>query len=296
MKQILSFVAVIVLAATGAMAQSGGSQATDEAAIRRLASEYESAVNSGNAQQAAAIFTPDARYTTAAGQVLKGRSQIEQELRSDFQQMPRNQMTVSTDNVRIINPQSAVATGTTSMENPPPGTTGKGHWMVLAKKDNGQWKVAEVLAAAVPAAMAEPSGQPAGTSGRASAAADSELRNLEDQWENAMKTANTGFFERLYAPNYTVVGPQGRMMTGKEDLQDIKNGAFKIESADHSEVEPRVYGDTAVVTGLSTIKGTHNGQDISGRYRWTDMFVRQNGEWKAVASQVTKVNDNNQMK
>jgi hypothetical protein len=41
--------------------------------------------------------------------------------------------------------------------------------------------------------------------------------------------------------------------------------------------------------GVSSVKGHDKKNDISGQYRWTDTFVKQNGEWRAVASQVTFV-------
>ena len=33
----------------------------------------------------------------------------------------------------------------------------------------------------------------------------------------------------------------------------------------------------------------YKGQDISGKYRFTDTWVKRNGKWQAVASQYTKV-------
>jgi len=56
-----------------------------------------------------------------------------------------------------------------------------------------------------------------------------------------------------------------------------------------SELKVHVYGDTAVAAGTSTVKGTYKGQDISGKYRFTDVWVKRNGKWHAVASQSTKL-------
>jgi len=48
-------------------------------------------------------------------------------------------------------------------------------------------------------------------------------------------------------------------------------------------------GDTAVVTGRSTIKGVRDGKDLIGRERWTDVFVRRDGRWLAVASHSSRI-------
>jgi hypothetical protein len=51
----------------------------------------------------------------------------------------------------------------------------------------------------------------------------------------------------------------------------------------------RIFGNTAVVTGSDTEKSMENGKDTTGKYVWTDVFVKQNGKWRAVASQSTKL-------
>jgi ketosteroid isomerase-like protein len=55
----------------------------------------------------------------------------------------------------------------------------------------------------------------------------------------------------------------------------------------------RVYGDVAVVTGRNTIKGVWEDikRDISGPYRFTDVFVRRNGSWQCVTSQSSRVTE-----
>ena len=53
----------------------------------------------------------------------------------------------------------------------------------------------------------------------------------------------------------------------------------------------RVLADTAVATGLSTIKGQLKQQDISGKYRWTDTFVKRDGRWIIFASQSSPVGE-----
>jgi hypothetical protein len=51
----------------------------------------------------------------------------------------------------------------------------------------------------------------------------------------------------------------------------------------------RVYGDTAIASGLGTEKSTYKGKDTSGQYRYTDVFVKRNGTWQAVATHGSKV-------
>jgi ketosteroid isomerase-like protein len=52
----------------------------------------------------------------------------------------------------------------------------------------------------------------------------------------------------------------------------------------------RMLGDNfAYVTGLQTLKATYKGENISGQYRYLDVFEKKDNKWQAIASQVTKV-------
>ena len=82
--------------------------------------------------------------------------------------------------------------------------------------------------------------------------------------------------------------PDGSIVNKRADLEtmtgNIGFSEFKIQN-----VKVRPYGDTAIVVGQGSIKAHTKTQDLSGNYVWTDKFVKQNGEWKTVASQVTPV-------
>jgi ketosteroid isomerase-like protein len=51
----------------------------------------------------------------------------------------------------------------------------------------------------------------------------------------------------------------------------------------------QMFGDTAIATYTTTDKGMYKGRDISGQYRWTDVFVKMGGKWKFVAGQGTPI-------
>jgi hypothetical protein len=51
----------------------------------------------------------------------------------------------------------------------------------------------------------------------------------------------------------------------------------------------RVYGDSAVVTGVYRVRGTDNGKTYLRRGRFTDTWISRNGTWVCVASQYTLI-------
>ncbi len=55
------------------------------------------------------------------------------------------------------------------------------------------------------------------------------------------------------------------------------------------DMKVRVFGDTAVVTGTDDEITMEDGKKSSGHYVWTDVFVKRNGQWLAVASQTAQI-------
>src|SRR6266700_67638 len=78
--------------------------------------------------------------------------------------------------------------------------------------------------------------------------------------------------------------PDGTVENKAQAIADLKSGDLKLQSASLDGAKVQVYGDTAVVTYSSNDKGTYKGKDISGKTRWTDVFVNHNGRWQVVAS------------
>ena len=51
---------------------------------------------------------------------------------------------------------------------------------------------------------------------------------------------------------------------------------------------PRLW-KSAVVKGHCTAVGQVRGVDVSGELRYTDVYVKREGRWQAVASQITRI-------
>lgn len=114
-----------------------------------------------------------------------------------------------------------------------------------------------------------------------------QLLYMEMAWADAVRRKDAAWMERHYDDEFTFVSPDGALNDKRADIEDMKNVSF--DSMEASDMDVRVSGDTAVVTGVSAIKGKYKNQDISGRYRFTDTFVKRDGEWKILATQSTRI-------
>ncbi len=131
------------------------------------------------------------------------------------------------------------------------------------------------------------------TSGRAQGTQDSDviqaITRIEHDWGAAFLTKDVATIERIEAPQWMFTGPAGELQTKAQNSDDLKSGAYVCTANHLDHLDVRVYGDTAVAFGLETEKSTYKGEDSSGQYRFTDVFVKINGTWLAVASQLCKV-------
>jgi len=118
---------------------------------------------------------------------------------------------------------------------------------------------------------------------------EQQIATLSDQEIQAYLKADTGFMEKYFADDYTAIHGDSRLYTKAQEIENYKSGALKYESIDVRERKIRAYGDTAVVIWLVSSKGTYGGKSFSGDFRVTDVWVKQNGNWKFVAFQVTRV-------
>ena len=72
-------------------------------------------------------------------------------------------------------------------------------------------------------------------------------------------------------------------------MNAIKTGNIKLTANEVSDLKVRVYGDTAVVTGKSSAKGTIGGRELKGPVMFTRVYVKKRGKWQSVAFQQTPI-------
>lgn len=117
-----------------------------------------------------------------------------------------------------------------------------------------------------------------------SSAAEQDIMRVEKEMLAAALKGDTSPSERYLADNYVFTGPDGLTMGKAQSIEDLKSGNLKLQAASLDDSKVQVYGDTGIVTYSSNDKGTYKGKDITGKTRWTDVFVKQKGHWMIVAS------------
>jgi hypothetical protein len=116
-----------------------------------------------------------------------------------------------------------------------------------------------------------------------------ELKQIENDWVGAQKAKDGDKLGEILDDRWAGIGTDGKSTTKAEAVAHLKMTGYSLESIEMGPMRVRIFGNMAVVTGTDTEKSSEAGKDTSGKYVWTDVFIKRDGKWKAVASQDTKL-------
>jgi ketosteroid isomerase-like protein len=118
-------------------------------------------------------------------------------------------------------------------------------------------------------------------------AAIREILDMERQAKEASLRRDADFTKRTLAEDYVAITPMGQVTTKQDQVSARKSNQLRYDTINITDMVVRVYGDTAVVTARADVKGHQLGEDFSGPYRYTRVWVRRSGHWQSVSYQAT---------
>src|SRR5215468_4815096 len=110
------------------------------------------------------------------------------------------------------------------------------------------------------------------------------IKKLDDERIQAQIHADATALDRIYADDFIGVGPSGTVRTKAQVISDFTSGDLKFQSITTDDVQVRVYGNTAVETGRSTMNGQDRGKAVPRDTRFTRVWIKQQGRWRLVAN------------
>ena len=110
------------------------------------------------------------------------------------------------------------------------------------------------------------------------------LGQLDRERIQAQMGADAAALDRLYAEEFVGIGPSGTVRTMAQVIADFTSGSLRFQSITTDEVRWRVYGDTAVETGRSTMVGQDRGKAVPRDNRFTRVWVERQHRWQLVAN------------
>lgn len=111
---------------------------------------------------------------------------------------------------------------------------------------------------------------------------------LDTEYQAAVKRNDAITMDRILADDFILITGQGKSFTKADLLAEARSGDYIYERQDELEQTVRVWGDTAVVTALLWVKGTHKGEPFDYKLWFSDTYVRTPEGWRYVLGQAAQ--------
>ena len=145
-------------------------------------------------------------------------------------------------------------------------------------------KRTSIIAALVLSAVSSAIAQTQSARTRDAASTEQAVQQQDQERIRAQIAADTSALGRIYADEFVGIGPTGVMRNKAEVIADFTTHALTYQSIITAEVRVRLYGNTAVETGRSTMVGQDKGKDVPRENRFTRVWVMTDGRWQLVAN------------
>jgi ketosteroid isomerase-like protein len=111
-----------------------------------------------------------------------------------------------------------------------------------------------------------------------------EILKLEEELRQAEMRVDVETLEQFYADDIMVTAPIGVVVDKALVREELRRaGTARVEVFDKDDFKVRAYGETAVASYRTTVKGEHEGVEIRQQFRITDVWLRRDGRWQVVS-------------
>jgi hypothetical protein len=119
-----------------------------------------------------------------------------------------------------------------------------------------------------------------------------QLSATRARLKQAMLEGDIETIKRVYSDNYGLITRRGVLLTRPERIEMLESGRLKyLDVGVETQVVLRVYGSTAVVTGVvgAAITEFDGERRESSARRFTEFWIYESGEWREVIRQTTVI-------
>lgn len=112
---------------------------------------------------------------------------------------------------------------------------------------------------------------------------------LDKKRMDAMAKKDTAALKTMLCKGLVYTHSSGRMDTKESLIGGMESGTTVYTSVVPSDVKAQDLGNAVVLTGQAALSVNASGKTNSFRVRFTDVWENQNGTWRMIAWQSTKL-------
>jgi ketosteroid isomerase-like protein len=115
------------------------------------------------------------------------------------------------------------------------------------------------------------------------------LKQLSDAWDAAIVRKDEKAIADNMAEDFRQIDGSANYETKQSFVAGIVDPKLTIDPYAVEDFEVRIFGDTALLYGRSSMTGKFDGKPFVSNYRYIDIYVRRGGQWKIVSVQITRI-------
>ncbi len=112
-----------------------------------------------------------------------------------------------------------------------------------------------------------------------------ELVELAHDVARAVSEHDVARLDELLAAEFTLQGAAGQLDRGA--FVEAAAGPYEIDEFTYEEIDPEIYGNTAVLVSRYRQVARLDGRDLSHRMHVTDIWTRRDARWQLVRRHAT---------
>ncbi|MEO8077941.1 MAG: nuclear transport factor 2 family protein [Acidobacteriota bacterium] len=112
----------------------------------------------------------------------------------------------------------------------------------------------------------------------------------EDSFFRALLEADAARLQAVATPDFLLIDVMsGSEIPGAVLADLVGSGQLKFDAVERIDARVRLFGEAAVVTGQTRMRGRFEDQPFSAHSRYTHVYVRNGGAWQIASAQGTPI-------
>jgi ketosteroid isomerase-like protein len=116
-----------------------------------------------------------------------------------------------------------------------------------------------------------------------------DLARAVNAYDEATASNDVATLARLVADDYVLVNSDSTVQDKRSYLDDFKVPGFKLDRYEIEQPLRKVWNHGAVTGGLLPLSWTQDGQKHARLLRVAHVWIRQDGQWRLVYTQLTRI-------
>ena len=118
-----------------------------------------------------------------------------------------------------------------------------------------------------------------------------QLMRQADAWDRAIVRKDRAAIAANMAEDFRQISGRGAVAGKAAFLEAITSPRLVINPYEVEDADVRFYGDVALVSGRTRMTGSWDGKPFTSHYRYVDVYVRRDGQWRVANVQITEIQE-----